>query len=123
MEESVLLPEIVGISELPDQVGRADEAAKVEAALTRGGAQHDPRTLALFLATRGEQIELAIELAQNEFGSRADIFTHDALAWALVAASTAMESATGGIFIRGAEINSSVASRIRQGSIVWKNCV
>jgi tetratricopeptide (TPR) repeat protein len=66
--------------------GRADEAAKVEAALTRGGAQHDPRMLALFLATRGEQIELAIELAQNEFKSRADVFTHDALAWALAAA-------------------------------------
>ena len=62
--------------------GRADEAAKVEAALTRDGAQHDPRTLALFLATRGEQIELAIELAQREFKSRADVFTHDALAWA-----------------------------------------
>jgi tetratricopeptide (TPR) repeat protein len=65
---------------------RADEAAKVEATLERGGAQDDPRTLALFLATRGEQIELAIELAQREFQSRADIFTHDALAWALTAA-------------------------------------
>ncbi len=66
--------------------GRADEAAKVEATLTRGGALHDPRALALFLATRGEQIELAIELAENEFKSRADVFTHDALAWALAAA-------------------------------------
>ena len=66
--------------------GRTDEAARVETALMRGGAQHDPRTLALFLATRGEQIELAIELAQREFKSRADVFTLDALAWALAAA-------------------------------------
>jgi tetratricopeptide (TPR) repeat protein len=66
--------------------GRSDEAAKVEAGLKRTGPQDDPRTLALFLATRGEQTELAIELARRELESRADIFTHDALAWALAAA-------------------------------------
>jgi tetratricopeptide (TPR) repeat protein len=66
--------------------GRADDSAKVEAALKRDGAENDPRTLALFLATRGEQIDFAIELGQREFQSRADVFTHDALAWALAAA-------------------------------------
>jgi tetratricopeptide (TPR) repeat protein len=66
--------------------GRTEEAANVEAVLKRTGAQNDPRTLALFLATRGDQIELAIDLAQRELQSRADIFTHDALAWALSAA-------------------------------------
>jgi tetratricopeptide (TPR) repeat protein len=66
--------------------GRAEEAAKVEAALKSTGAQSDPRTLALFLATRGDQTELAVELARRELESRADIFTHDALAWALAAA-------------------------------------
>jgi tetratricopeptide (TPR) repeat protein len=66
--------------------GRTEEAAKVEAVLKRTGAQNDPRTFALFLATRGDEIELAIELAQRELQSRADIFTHDALAWAFTAA-------------------------------------
>ena len=66
--------------------GRADEAAKVEATLKQTGAQSDPRTFALFLATRGEQTELAVQLAQRELQARADIFTHDALAWALAAA-------------------------------------
>ena len=72
--------------------GRPDDAARVEADLTRGGAQDDPRTLALFLATRGEQSDLAIELAQREFQSRADVFTHDALAWALAAAGRLEEA-------------------------------
>ena len=66
--------------------GRVDEAAKVEATLMQTGTQSDPRTFALFLATRGEQTELAVQLAQRELQSRADIFTHDALAWALAAA-------------------------------------
>ena len=66
--------------------GRADEAANVEANLTQFGAQSDPRTFALFLATRGEQGELAVQLAQRELRDREDIFTHDALAWALTTA-------------------------------------
>jgi tetratricopeptide (TPR) repeat protein len=66
--------------------GRLDEAAKVEANLKQTGAQSDPRTFALFLATRGEQAELAVQVAQRELQARADIFTHDALAWALAAA-------------------------------------
>ena len=72
--------------------GRADEAAKVEAALKGTGAQDDPRTFSLFLATRGEQVELAVELAQRELQSRADVFTHDALAWALAAAGRPEEA-------------------------------
>jgi tetratricopeptide (TPR) repeat protein len=72
--------------------GRADEAANVEAVLKSTGAQNDPRTFALFLATRGERTELAIELAQRELQSRSDIFTHDALAWALAAAGRSEEA-------------------------------
>jgi tetratricopeptide (TPR) repeat protein len=66
--------------------GRSDEATKVETELRQTGAQNDPRTFALFLATRGEQTDLAIQLARRELKDRADIFTHDALAWALVSA-------------------------------------
>jgi tetratricopeptide (TPR) repeat protein len=66
--------------------GRVDDAAKVEATLMQTGMQSDPRTFALFLATRGEQTELAVQLAQRELQARADIFTHDALVWALASA-------------------------------------
>jgi tetratricopeptide (TPR) repeat protein len=72
--------------------GRDEEAAKVEADLKHTGAQNDPRTFALFLATLGEQAELAVQLAQCEFQDRADIFTHDALAWALAAAGRPAEA-------------------------------
>jgi tetratricopeptide (TPR) repeat protein len=66
--------------------GRTDEAVMVEAKLKQTGAQNDPRTFALFLATRGDQSELAILLAQRELKDRADIFTHDTLGWALASA-------------------------------------
>ena len=72
--------------------GRADEAVNVEANLMQTGAQSDPRTLALFLATRGEQTELAVELAKRELQNRRDIFTYDALAWTLAAAGRLEEA-------------------------------
>ena len=65
--------------------GRNSEAEEVEAKLRKTGAVDDPRTFALFLATRGEQPALALDLAQRELKERADVHTHDALAWALAA--------------------------------------
>ncbi|HEY6167927.1 MAG TPA: hypothetical protein VI454_07800 [Verrucomicrobiae bacterium] len=61
---------------------RAGEAVTVEAELKRTGAANDPRTFALFLATRGEQTDVTLRLATRELQDRADIFTHDAIAWA-----------------------------------------
>jgi tetratricopeptide (TPR) repeat protein len=66
--------------------GRGDEAAAEEAAIGRRGAGDDPRTLALFLATRGTDATRAVALARAELRERGDVFTHDALAWALHAA-------------------------------------
>ena len=63
--------------------GLTNEAITIEAELTRTGAANDPRALALFLATRGEQVGLALRLAERELKDRGDVFTHDALAWAL----------------------------------------
>lgn len=78
------LPEFQwGLADTLRAAGRAEEAATVEAKLKQTGAQTDPRTFALFLATRGEQPELAVQLAERELKDRADILTHDALAWAL----------------------------------------
>jgi tetratricopeptide (TPR) repeat protein len=65
--------------------GRADEAAAVEGQLRQKAAATDPRTYSLFLATRGDSVEAALRLAEDELNNRADVFTHDALAWALAA--------------------------------------
>lgn len=74
--------------------GRADEAIPVEARLNQRGAADDPRTFALYLATRGEQVETALRLAREELARRADGFTLDALAWSLAAAGRHAEADT-----------------------------
>jgi tetratricopeptide (TPR) repeat protein len=43
----------------------------------------DPRTYALYLATRNLNAPLALRLAEQELKERSDVFTYDALAWAL----------------------------------------
>ena len=72
--------------------GRENEASAIEAQLRKHGASSDPRTMALFLATRHENPETALRLAQTELGSRSDVFTHDALAWSLAAAGNLTEA-------------------------------
>jgi tetratricopeptide (TPR) repeat protein len=57
-----------------------------ESLLKRHGATTDPRTFALYLATCGEEPSTAVRLAKAELNTRADVFTHDAVAWALAAA-------------------------------------
>ncbi len=66
--------------------GNESEARSVEHDLMASGARSDPRTLALFLATRGQGVDTALALTERELLQRADIFTHDARAWALAAA-------------------------------------
>jgi tetratricopeptide (TPR) repeat protein len=65
--------------------GERDEAADVESRLKKRGAETDPRTLALFLATRGGNRTEAVRLARGELKARSDVFSRDALAWALLA--------------------------------------
>ena len=65
--------------------GRADEARSVEDDLNRRGAASDPRSYALYLATRGEHVEVALELIGRELKAREDVFTLDAFAWSLAA--------------------------------------
>jgi tetratricopeptide (TPR) repeat protein len=79
------LPEYFWVlSEALRATGRESEARDIEAKLARS-AGSDPRTTSLYLATRGEQTRFALSLAQKELGERGDIFTHDAVAWALAA--------------------------------------
>jgi tetratricopeptide (TPR) repeat protein len=72
--------------------GKEKDASKVEAQLCQRGASSDPRTLALYLATRHESTEAALRLARAELDSRNDVFTHDALAWSLAAAGKVTEA-------------------------------
>lgn len=69
------------------------DALIVERALLGEGAAGDPRTLAVYLSTRGESADRAVALAQRELAIRGDVFTHDAVAWALARAGRAAEAA------------------------------
>ncbi len=73
--------------------GKATEAQEIEEKLLTTGQANDPRTLSLFLASRGEKLDLALRLAQDELTNRQDIFTRDALAWALLANGDIAEAA------------------------------
>ncbi len=72
--------------------GDETEAQSVEHELVSGGATSDPRTLALFLATRRQHVDKALALTERELIQRADIFTEDARAWALAAAGQVDEA-------------------------------
>jgi len=65
------------------EAGKPQAAEEVESRLIRDGAMDDPRTFSLYLATRGQQVQQALRLARDELNTRADVFTIDALAWAL----------------------------------------
>lgn len=61
-----------------------DAAAREELArLDREGRREDPRALALFYASHDMEPRLALSLAEREAAVRPDIFSLDALAWAL----------------------------------------
>ena len=63
--------------------GREIAADDQKSALIERGEIEDPRTLALFLATLGGEPETALRLALLEQQRREDVFTLDAVAWAL----------------------------------------
>ena len=73
------------LAEALREVGREVEARGIETDLMETGALLDPRTVALYLATRGQRTNLALTLAEEELQSRRDVFTLDAHAWALTA--------------------------------------
>lgn len=72
--------------------GDRERAREVESQIVERGGSEDPRGLSLYLATRGENTELAVQLAQQELNNRGDVFTHDALAWALAVAGHTTEA-------------------------------
>ena len=65
------------------EAAKPAEAEKVEQKLINTGAANDPRTFSLFLATRRQRLQESLRLALDELKTREDVFTMDALAWAL----------------------------------------
>lgn len=88
---------------------QTDKAEKVEARLFEKGATDDPRTFALFLATRKKEPELALKLAQEELKNRRDVFTWDALAWVSLAAGKIEDARTN---IRSAQAEGTQDARL-----------
>jgi tetratricopeptide (TPR) repeat protein len=75
-------------------VNRIAEATALELQLVQNGRSGDPRTLALYLSTRRENGAMAVDLARREIENRADVFTLDALAWALASTGQIREAST-----------------------------
>jgi tetratricopeptide (TPR) repeat protein len=73
-------------------LNRIDAATEVEQRMLV--EQSDARTIALYLSTRLENIEEAVGLARQEMKNRSDVFTLDALAWALGRAGHVDEAST-----------------------------
>jgi tetratricopeptide (TPR) repeat protein len=65
--------------------GLSAEADAVEQEIVKHGSVADPRTYALYLASRRTDAAKAIALAEEELQARADVFTLDAHAWTLAA--------------------------------------
>ncbi|HEU4432051.1 MAG TPA: hypothetical protein VFR51_01560 [Pyrinomonadaceae bacterium] len=71
--------------------GDRQQAAEIESQIAERSTE-DPRTVSLFLATRGIDVKRAVQLAQKELTNRGDVFTLDALAWSLAAAGRSSEA-------------------------------
>jgi tetratricopeptide (TPR) repeat protein len=73
-------------------VNRNDDAIAVEKMVLADIG--DPRTVALYLSTRQTDVEKAVTFARAELEKRSDVFTLDALAWALARAGHVDEAST-----------------------------
>ena len=71
--------------------GDREQAVRIGSQIVERSTE-DPRTISLYLATRQHDVERAVQLAQQELKNRGDVFTHDALAWALAAAGRSAEA-------------------------------
>ena len=81
------LPEVLwALADASRAAGRMERAEAAEALLLKTGAATDPRSFALYLATRHIQPGRALALASAELETRADVHSFDALAWAQQAA-------------------------------------
>ncbi|HLM73744.1 MAG TPA: tetratricopeptide repeat protein [Polyangiaceae bacterium] len=80
------------LADAKEAAGDAKGAEEARARVVKTGRQTDPRTLAQFYATKGIETAEAIRLAEEELKVRGDIYTQDALAWALYRAGKFKEA-------------------------------
>jgi tetratricopeptide (TPR) repeat protein len=80
------------LAEALRSVNRIDDAITIER-MVRGDSA-DPRTVALYLSTRQTDVNEAVDLARAELEKRSDVFTLDAMAWALARAGRIEEAST-----------------------------
>jgi tetratricopeptide (TPR) repeat protein len=73
------------LSEIEADLGHRAQSAALSQRLMREGEREDPRAFALYLASSGGDLALAERLLQRELRERADVYTHEALAWVLSA--------------------------------------
>ncbi|MEO7330509.1 MAG: tetratricopeptide repeat protein, partial [Minicystis sp.] len=66
-----------------EAAGDAKGAEEAFALVVKHGRQIDPRTLALFYATKDRDLDDALRLIEAEKKARDDLYTEDALAWIL----------------------------------------
>jgi tetratricopeptide (TPR) repeat protein len=64
-------------------IGDEEQAERAYQRVEREGKAHDPRTLALFYATKNRRPEDALKLARSEYAARRDLYAKDVLAYAL----------------------------------------
>lgn len=74
--------------------GQLAPAQVFEKELHRRGTLEDRRTYALYLATIGRDVDKALRLAEQELLAGEDVFSLDAMAWALYAADRIPEALT-----------------------------
>lgn len=82
-EQSPLTETAWLLGDARELAGDADGARAAYALVAKVGRSTDPRTLSLFLSTKGKDAPRALELAEKERTTRGDVLTQDALAWAL----------------------------------------
>ncbi len=85
---------LVHLGEAQEAAGHAADAAATFARAERAGRRSDPRTLAVYYADRDREHEAAVTLARAELARRPDdVYSLDALAWALCRAGQLPEAA------------------------------
>lgn len=80
------------LGEARELEGRLDEARAAFADAEREGRRADRRTLSLMFSTQNRNVDEALALAQRERKTRGDIYTEDALAFALYRAGRLQEA-------------------------------
>lgn len=93
VQGSSITEHLAALAEALDAAGRTAEAQEITAQLERAGRRSDPRTLSLYYANRDVEHAAAVELARRELANREDdIYSQDALAWALFRAGSLDEA-------------------------------